>query len=168
MSPTQLSHELRNAQSPNMQRRRWIVGLNLLGAAMGQIVSLYQTGIVKGLPDPPAGPFDSARVDASDYAYKRLRTPDALMMVVSYGVTAWLAGADGEDRPRTNPKLPLAMGAKIAGDIGTALQLAREEWGENEALCFYCQVATVCSVASFALAVPEMMEAARNVRNGER
>lgn len=164
MNPTQLSRELRESRDPQMTKRRWIVGLSLLGAAMGQVVSLYQTGIIRELPDPPVGPFDSARVDASDYAYKRVDTPDALLMVVSYGITAWLAGAGGVSRSEQQPWLPLAMGAKIAGDVVTAVQLGREEWAENKALCFYCQVATVCSIASLALAAPEMSRAASHAK----
>ena len=78
MNPTQLSHELRKARTPDLKRRRWIVGLSLLGAAMGQVVSLYQMGIVKRLPDPPRGPFNATKVDASDYAYSRFRSPDGL------------------------------------------------------------------------------------------
>ncbi|WP_102128382.1 vitamin K epoxide reductase family protein [Deinococcus planocerae] len=163
MDPTQLSRELRQAHTPDLQRRRWIVGLSLLGVAMGQIVSLYQTGILKDLPDPP-GPFDSARVDASDYAYKRLMTPDALMMVVNYGVTAWLAAAGGKDRASDLPLLPVAMGLKIAGDALTSLELGREEWAQNKALCVYCQVATVASLASVVLAFPETRRALGNLR----
>ncbi|HEX8657079.1 MAG TPA: vitamin K epoxide reductase, partial [Hymenobacter sp.] len=88
-SPQQLSHELRQGSSPDLTRRRWILGLSLVGTAMGQIVSLYQTGIVKHLPDPPPHRlFNADKVDASTYAYKRLATPDALIMVVSYGLTA--------------------------------------------------------------------------------
>lgn len=164
MTPRQLSHELREGQSPDLNRRRWIVGLSLLGAAMGQVVGLYQTGILKTLPDPPVGPFDSPRVDASDYAYKRFKTPDALMMVVSYGMTAWLAGAGGIDRAKDDPWLPIATALKTFGDAATALELGREEWAENKALCAYCQVATIASIASAALAVPEALQAIDHLR----
>lgn len=54
MNPTQLSHELRNGQSPDLTRRRWIIGLSLVTVVAGQIVTLYQTGIIKHLPDPPS------------------------------------------------------------------------------------------------------------------
>lgn len=167
MNPQQLSRELRLGQSPDLQRRRWIVGLSMVGALAGQIVGLYQTGIIKTLPDPPVPIFDSARVDASNYAYKRALTPDALIMLVSYGVTAWLAGAGGEQRARTRPWLPVAMGAKIIFDVFTAVQLAGEEWAENKALCAYCQAATVASVASLLLAVPEVAAAARQLPKGD-
>jgi len=163
MQPTQLSYELREGQSEDMTRRRWIIGLSMVGAAIGQIVSLYQTGIIKHLPDPPISLFDSDKVDASDYAYKRLDTPDALMMLANYAGTAWLAGAGGLNRAETNPVLPIAMGAKALADTAIAVQLGREEWQENKALCFYCQVATVASIATTVLAVPEVVRAFRTL-----
>ena len=98
MNPTQLSEELRLGDSPDLNRRRWIIGLSMVGTVAGQLVSLFQTGILKKLPDPPIDIFDSSKVDASDYAYKRLDTPDALIMLTNYSVTAWLAGAGGQDR----------------------------------------------------------------------
>ncbi|MFB9990803.1 vitamin K epoxide reductase family protein [Deinococcus oregonensis] len=159
MNPAQLSRELRLAHTPDLHRRRWILGLSLLGTAMGQAVALYQTGIIRRLPDPPLPGVDSNKVDASEYAYKRFQTPDALMMIVSYGVTAWLAGAGGKDRATDMPLLPIAMGLKVLGDAAFAAELGREEWQENKALCAYCQVATVASLVSIPLAFPETRRA---------
>jgi uncharacterized membrane protein len=163
MTPRELSEELRNDSNPDLQRRRWIVGLSLVGTAMAQIVSLYQVGIVRRLPDPPLEIFDSTKVDASDYAYKRLQTPDAFMMLASYAVTAWLAGAGGKNRATQTPLLPVALGLKTVLDTATAVELGREEWQENKALCAYCQVATICSVVSVALAAPEALRAAKKL-----
>lgn len=166
-SPAKLSHELRRARTPHLTRRRWLVGLSFLGSAAGMIVGLYQMGVVRRLPDLPVGPFDATRVDASTYAYKRAQTPDGLLMVASYAVTAILSGAGGKDRARDNPALPLALAAKTLYDTATALKLAQEEWAENRALCGYCQAATLASLASVALAVPEAVEAARHLAGGE-
>lgn len=69
LNPTQLSEELREGKNPHMTGRRWIVGLSLLGGTMGEVVTLYQTGIVSHLPDPPVPIFDADRVYASEYAY---------------------------------------------------------------------------------------------------
>lgn len=123
-------------------------------------------GILKRLPDLPFRPFDATRVDAADYAYRRLQSPDALLMVASYAATAVLAGAGGKDRAEENPGLPLALAAKTMGDAVVALKLGREEWRETKALCGYCQAATVISLASAALALPEAMRAARHLRTG--
>jgi len=163
MEPQQLSRELREGNNPDLIRRRWIISLSMLGASMGQIVALYQTGVIDKLPDLPLPFFDSDRVDSSNYAYSRLDTPDGLMMVTNYAITAWLAGAGGQNRAQENPILPIAMGVKTLIDSAIAVQLATEEWRENQAFCEYCQVATLCSLASVALSVPEMVSAVENL-----
>ena len=163
MTPRQLSRELREGDSDDLQRRRWVAGLSFVGVGIGVVVSLYQFGIIKHLPDPPVGPFDSDRVDASDYAYKRMLTPDAFMMVATYGVTAALAGAGGETRAETHPWLPLAMAGKAAYDLATCVKLGAEEWAENKAFCAYCQVATLISAATAALTLPEAWRALKRL-----
>jgi uncharacterized membrane protein len=155
MEPRQLSQELRKEDNPDLSRRRLIVGLSMLGATMAEAVSLYQVGIVDQLPDPPIPGIDSSKVDASDYAYSMFDTPDGFIMLVNYSITALLAGAGGADRATQAPFLPIAMAAKTLIDSIVALRLARIEWRDNEALCAYCQVATLCSLASFVLAIPE-------------
>ncbi len=163
MEPKQLSQELRQGKNPHMTRRRAIIGLSMLGGSMGQIVTLYQTGIVSHLPDPPVPFLDADKVDASDYAYSRFNSPDGPIMVVNYAITAWLAAAGGIDRARRNPFLPIAMGAKILLDCVVSAELAREEWSENKAFCEYCQVATVSSIVSLVLAMPEVFTAVRTL-----
>jgi hypothetical protein len=167
MRPDQLSRELREGDGSDLERRRWIVGLSLVGVAMGAVVGLYQTGVLRRLPSLPSDLFDAARVDASDYAYSRLQTPDGLLMIASYAFTAILAGAGGRDRARDHPVLPLALAAKTLYDSYVAIKLGREEWQENEALCDYCQTATLASLASAGLALPEAVEATRTLLDGD-
>jgi uncharacterized membrane protein len=158
-SPRQLSRDLRLGRSPDLSRRRGIVGLSFVGAAAGMVVGAYQMGLIRRLPSLPFRAFDAERVDASDYAYKRAQTPDALLMLVTYGITAVLAGAGGKHRARQTPLLPIALAAKTIYDSAVALKLGQEEWAENKALCDYCQAATVASIASVALALPEAARA---------
>lgn len=56
-------------------------------------------GVIRRLPNPRGRVFDSRRVDASDCAYKRLQTPDGLLMTGTCAMTAILAGA-GRQRNR--------------------------------------------------------------------
>lgn len=163
LPPSQLSHELREETSPDLARRRWVIGLSIAGTVAAQLVALYQTGILKRLPDPPVGPFDSEKVDASDYAYQRLQTPDGFLMLGTYAVTGALAAAGGKERATEQPWLPIAAAAKVAYDVYTNLSLAREEWAENQALCAYCQTASLASLASLALVLPEAARAARHL-----
>jgi len=163
LAARRLSEEMRHDRSPEMRRRRWIVGLSLLGVAMGQAVSLYQTGIVRKLPDLKVGPFDANRVDKAPYAYSRAETPDALLMIVSYGITGVLAGMAGSDRARRRPWIPLALFAKTAYDSFIAAKLGTEEWRDERKLCLYCQVATLASFASLCLAAVDAFAAGRRV-----
>jgi uncharacterized membrane protein len=150
-----------------MGRRRWIVGLSMVGAFMAQLVSLYQVGVLKHLPDLPLPFLNSSKVDASTYAYKRYETPDGLLMLITYGVTAALAAAGGERRAQSRPWLPILMGAKISYDVALGAVLAREEWTENKALCMYCMIATLASAASLPLAAPELLRAAGALPHGD-
>jgi uncharacterized membrane protein len=162
MDPTELSRELRTDSTPDMTRRRWIIGLSILNSAVGALVGAYQTGIFKHLPDPP-GPFDADRVDASDYAYKRIDTPDGLLMMTTFGVTAILAGMGGTNRAEDKPWVPVALAAKSVYDVATAAKLAQEEWQTNRALCAYCQVASALTVVVAALAMPEAARAVKRL-----
>lgn len=164
IEPGQLSRELREETSGDLKRRRWAIGLSFAGVGIGMIVGAYQTGLLRRLPDMlPGEIFDAEKVDASDYAYSRLQTPDALLMTVTYGLTAALAGAGGKDRAADNPALPIAAAAKAGYDLLTAAKLAKEEWDENGKLCSYCQVATAISAATLALTVPEAVKAGRRL-----
>ena len=165
LAPRQLSAELRTGTSPDLKRRRWMLGLQLVGVAAGGIVGLYQMGILKWLPDLPFRRFDATRVDASEYGYKYLQTPDSLFMIAQYAATAILVGAGGEDRARNTPLIPVALTMKAAVDVITNLYLAKEEWKYNEALCGYCQSATVASLASLLLSIPETRRALEALRS---
>ena len=160
--PAQLSRELREGSSPDLKRRRAGVALSFGGIFIGAVVGAYQTGLLKRLPDVlPGKLFDAEKVDASDYAYKRMQTPDAMLMIVTYGVTAALSAAGGKDRARDNPALAIAAAAKAGYDLATALKLGQEEWQDNQALCSWCQIATLISAATFALAIPEALRASK-------
>ncbi|PRY92636.1 vitamin K epoxide reductase family protein [Hasllibacter halocynthiae] len=163
MQPARLSRELRLGTSPDLTRRRWVVGLNLACAAIGGVVGAYQIGMLRHLPDPPVGPFDSDRVDASNYGYKRLDVPDGFLMTLTYAGSAALAAMGGEDRAEEQPHLPIATSAKAVYDLATAAKLAQEEWSENRALCAWCQAATALTAVAAALTLPETARAARSL-----
>jgi uncharacterized membrane protein len=164
LPPAQLSRELRLGKSPDLARRRWAIGLSFAGCAIGAVVAAYQTGMIKRLPDiAPGSIWDAERVDASDYAYARLQTPDATLMIVTYGITAALVAAGGKARARDNPAIPLAAAAKAIYDLVTCVRLGREEWATNRALCSWCQLATLISAATVALTLPEATMAVRAV-----
>jgi hypothetical protein len=83
--------------------------------SMGMIV-LYQTGIIKHLPEPPLPGLDADTVDAAAQAYAYFMTPDGVLGLGNYAVTLGLAAMGGQNRARTHPWIPLALAAKVALD----------------------------------------------------
>ena len=103
MTPEQLSRELRLGSGRFLQQRRKVLGLSLVAAGAMIPISLYQMGVIKHLPEPPLPRLDADAVDASPEAYAILATPDAVLGLGSYAVTAWLAAIGSEDRARAQP-----------------------------------------------------------------
>lgn len=77
MHPERLSLELRTSSDPDLERRRKIAVLALGASASMAVISLFQLGITRGIPEPPLPLLDAARVDASEEAYAKLQMPDA-------------------------------------------------------------------------------------------
>ena len=59
LTPQQLRKQLQQGETSDLRRRRGVIGLSLVGMGCMTAVTLLQTGIVKHLPDPPIGNFDS-------------------------------------------------------------------------------------------------------------
>ena len=73
-----LRKELQDGTGEDLNYRRGIIALSLIGMGAMTAVTLLQTGIVKHLPDPPLPDFDSDKVNSSDTAYA-LGVPDGAM-----------------------------------------------------------------------------------------
>jgi uncharacterized membrane protein len=96
----------------------------LLGACCSALatlvpVALYQTGLLKRLPDPPSSIFDSERIASSKAAHP-FGVPDALLGLASFGTTLALILLSRENQTAKRllgPKLVLdaAAGAFNAG-----------------------------------------------------
>lgn len=160
--PETLRAELRYSANPMLQRRRAVVGLSVFSAGILGGIALFQIGIFKKLPDPPLRRFDSDAVNASTQAYSLLQTPDALLGMTSYAVTACLAAAGSQDRFRTARWIPLAMGAKTALDVALAGRLAVQQWTKFRKFSFWSLVVAGATLAALPLAVPEARRAWRS------
>jgi hypothetical protein len=51
------------------------------------LIALYQSGVIRHIPEPPLPALDADRVDASAEAFERFEVGDAFLGFVSYGVT---------------------------------------------------------------------------------
>ncbi len=160
-----VSDDLRRRTSPHLRRRRRQTALMLGATAAMGVVSLYQTGLLRHLPDPPVPGFDSDRVDASGEAYETLKTPDATLGIASYGATLALVGMGGADRAGSRPWIPLLAAAKLAYDGAGAAWLTAEQITRHRALCFYCLLASAGTWAALPQALPEARDAWRMLRS---
>jgi uncharacterized membrane protein len=162
LAAERLSDELRGADGdPLMTRRRRIAALAVGGAGAMGVISLYQLGIVRHLPEPPLPWLDADRVDASGEAYRLGHVPDAAPTMAWYGLTLALAAAGGRDRP---PWLPLALAGKVVADAASAVLLTVEQASRHRAFCGWCLLAAGASVAMVPQALPEARAAWRQLR----
>jgi uncharacterized membrane protein len=151
-----------------MRRRRGVVGLSIFSAVAMGAIALYQTGLLKRPPEPKWGAFDAARVNGSEQAYSLLATPDALLGLASYAMTAFLAGAGGSDRAHRFPPIPIAMGLKTLADAAIAGKLAWNEKTKFKAYCQVCLLVSSATLVNVGLAFPEACEAWRFMTKGSR
>jgi uncharacterized membrane protein len=160
-----VSDDLRRRAGAHLRRRRSQTGLMLTAAGAMGIVILYQTGIVRHLPDPPIPGMDSDKVDASGEAYDSFKTPDATLGLASYGATLALIGMGTADRAQVQPAIPLLAAVKVAIDAAGAAWLTAEQVSKHRALCFYCLLASAATWAAVPLTLPEAREAWRALRS---
>jgi uncharacterized membrane protein len=167
-SARELGKQLRTGDSPVLRRRRQIAGLSLFSIGMMGFISLYQTGIVRRLPDLPFSMFDANAVDAAPEAYEFLSTPDAVLGIVNYAATLALAATGPEDRTRIYPVIPLVMAGKTLADSLSAGKLTLDQWTKHRTFCIWCLLGAASTFATVPLALPEAREGFRNLLGSER
>ena len=159
-----VSDDLRRRISDHLTRRRRQTALMLGATGSMGLILLYQTGILRHLPDPPLPGLDSDKVDASGEAYQNLKTPDAALAIASYGATLALIAMGAADRAKDRPVIPLLAAAKLASDAGGAAWLTAEQITKHRAVCFYCLLASAATWAALPQALPEAREAWHKLR----
>lgn len=160
--PQALRRELQEGAGAGLSRRRKIIGLSLLGMAAMGAVSLFQTGIVKHLPDPPVEGFDSDKVNSSDTAYA-LGVPDGTVSLASLAANIPLAAFGGEDRAEEIPLVPIVAGAKATIEAAVALWYFYQMPTKEKAWCGYCILGALCNVGIAALTLPEAKRALKSL-----
>jgi uncharacterized membrane protein len=163
MKPAELSRELRKSSDPTLNNRRKIVGMSMTALGCMGLISLYQIGIIKHIPDPPLPGIDSDKVDASEEAYEHLQMGDAFIGMVSYAGTAALAAAGDKDRARKQPWIPLAMAAKAGFDALQSARLTYDQYAKHRAACVWCLIASAATFATAVLVIPEARSATRHL-----
>lgn len=163
VSPSTLSHDLREGGSDGLRRRRAVAALNLVAIGSMAAVAMYQIGLIRHLPEPPLRRLDADRIDAAAKAYRTLSAPDAVIGLRSYATTLALVSMGGEDRAHERPWIPIALAAKSAADAIQAGKLTRDQWVDHRSFCSYCLVAAGATFAALPLVLPEAAEALRTL-----
>ncbi len=154
----QLRRELQNGDNKELNARRAIIGLSLLGIGAMTAVSLFQTGVIKHLPDPPIDGFDSDKVNSSDTAYA-LGVPDGTLSLASLAANIPIAAFGGENRAEEQPLVPLAFAAKASVEAVVAGWYFYQMPTKEKAWCGYCIVGAMANVGIAALSFVEAKKA---------
>ncbi|WP_419806178.1 vitamin K epoxide reductase family protein [Terriglobus sp.] len=112
-------------------------------------IALYQTGMLSGLPEPPAPIFDSERITSYKAAHP-LGVPDALLGLASFGTTLTLILL-----AKRSPGARKLLGAKLSLDAAAGAFNAGRQVVSFGKLCSWC--------TGTAIAAGVMAYAGRNV-----
>jgi uncharacterized membrane protein len=153
--PQKLRRELQESNVSDLKARRAVIGLSLLGIGAMTAVTLFQTGVVKHLPDPPIDNFDSDKVNSSDTAYA-LGVPDGALSLASLAANIPLAAFGGENRAEAMPLVPIAAAAKATVEAAVAGWYFYQMPTKEKAWCGYCIVG---AAANFGIAALTLVEA---------
>ncbi len=162
MKGDQIKKVLMEDHSGDGEKRKRIIGLSAIGLLDFSVISLYQTGIIKSLPDLPFAIFDSNKVNASDSAYQ-LGVPDGPVSLVVYAATIVLSSAGGNESSDRNPLWDMALGALITGNAVGAVYYLYDMIFKQKKVCVYCLTGAAINIASAIAAVPLMKKSLRKL-----
>lgn len=136
----------RTSQDPQITRRRKVIARTAVATASMGLASLYQTGILRKLPDLPFAPFNAEHVESSAEGYQVLGVPDAVLAVFSNATTITLAVLGGPG-PRSRP-LRALLAAKVSLDSAYISKLVFDQATQHKTYCWQCLLAAAATWAS--------------------
>lgn len=163
MKAEELGRQLRLGSGKFLAQRRGIVGLEMVAIGSMSLITLYQMGMIKHLPEPPLPGLNADKVDASAEAYSRFSTPDGILGIGNYAITMGLAAMGGQDRAKEQPWIPLALAAKVAFDTSQAIRLFFDQKTKYHAFCSWCLLTAATTLATIPLVIPEAYTALRQL-----
>lgn len=141
--------------SESRKRKRLISFLSALGVVDFSIISLYQLGIIKKLPDLPFKIFDSNKVNASKEA-RIFGVPDGPISLVGYVATiVFAAGGEGAS-PRKVKFSNYALAATVLASAAGAAYYLNDMVRNQKKACIYCLIGAAINFAMVPLVYKEL------------
>ena len=162
MKAAAIRHELLTGTGRHLEKRRTITALSALGLVDFAIVSLYQSGVIKKLPELPFKAFDSNKVNAAPAAYA-MGAPDATISALVYACNMVLATAGGTERSGRKPVHDVLLGVTIAGNAGGALYYLYDMIFKQKKICPYCIAGAAINITSAIIVAPLALKGIRKL-----
>jgi uncharacterized membrane protein len=137
MNAKEIRDSLRKGENKSLSRRRKIALLSAIGLVDFSIISLYQMGFIKRLPDIPGKIFDSNKVNASPHAYG-MGLPDGPVSSGLYSLIMMLASYKGDKKSGRPFWADLALAGAITANAVGAVQYTKNMISQQEKACPYC------------------------------
>ena len=153
MNTKKVVAQLRTGDAEELGQRRKIILLSAIGLVDFSIISLYQTGVIKKLPDLPFKVFDSNAVNASESAYP-LGIPDGTLGAVPYVLNMILAAAGGTKKSGRKDVFDYLLGGVIVANAAGAANYLVDMTFKQKKACIYCVVGAAINFASVAVMAP--------------
>lgn len=138
--------QLRSDTSTKTECRRQIAALSAIGTVDFSIISLYQLGYIKHLPDVPHKIFDSDKVNASEEAVM-LGIPDGVISLGMYAGAMLLATAASSRKKHAKWLDKLLVGVVLGQAAGAAFYLYNMVKVQKKA-CLYCIAGALINFAA--------------------
>lgn len=137
---------IRNDSSDAAKCRRQIAALSALGLVDFSLISLFQLGAIRTMPDLPGRVFDTKKVNTSKDAVL-LGLPDGVISLGSYAATILLATAATRFKKQSR-LLDVAMGGIILGQAAGAAQYLYKMGFVQKKVCIYCVAGAAINFAA--------------------
>jgi uncharacterized membrane protein len=149
MRAAAIRQELLTGTDKDLEKRRTITALSAVGLIDFTSISLYQSGVIRRLPELPFKAFDSNKVNAAPEAY-RMGAPDATVSTLVYAANMVLATAGGTEASGRKPLYDVLLGCTIAGNAAGAIYYLNDMIFKQKKVCPYC-IAGAAIIASAAI-----------------
>ncbi|MBC5991247.1 vitamin K epoxide reductase family protein [Pontibacter cellulosilyticus] len=143
---TSIIDHIRNDSSKPTSYRRDIAALAALGLLDFSLISLFQMGKIKELPDLPGEVFDTKKVNTAKDAVL-FGLPDGVISLGGYAATMFLAMAATRYKNQSR-LLDVALGGVVLGQAAGAAQYMVNMTTVQKKACIYCIAGAVINFAA--------------------